>query len=94
MANKTLLVAQREYMENVRTKTFLISIFIVPVLLALSFGISVLLNKFKEVQRYTVLDLGHDQMVAEVERAGRSGDIEALFTGQTVPGRGASRADE
>ena len=44
MGNKTFLVAQREYLENVRTKTFLISIFIVPVLLAASFGISALLK--------------------------------------------------
>lgn len=45
MANKTLLVAQREYLENVRTKTFWLGIFIVPVLLAGVVGVSVLLEK-------------------------------------------------
>ena len=33
MANKTLLVAQREYLENVRTKTFWLGILAVPVLI-------------------------------------------------------------
>ena len=79
MGNKTFLVAQREYLENVRTKTFLISIFIVPVLLAASFGISALLNRFKEVQRYTVLDLGSAGLVSQVERTARTGDLEVLW---------------
>lgn len=80
MANKTLLVAQREYLENVRTKTFWISIFIVPVLLALSFGASALLNRFKQVQDYTVLDLGTGDLAARAERMARQDDLKALFS--------------
>ena len=41
MASKTLLVAQREYIENIRTKTFWIGIFIVPVLIAAAMGVGV-----------------------------------------------------
>ncbi len=79
MANKTLLVARREYLENVRTKTFWVSIFIVPVMLALSFGIGALMNRLKETQRYTVLDLGNADLAQQIERTGRNGDVKALF---------------
>jgi len=79
MANKTLLVAQREYLENVRTKTFWIGIFIVPVLLAGLVGVSVLLQKLREVQRYSVVDLGGGELMARAEREFRAGDARAMW---------------
>lgn len=79
MASKTLLVAQREYLENVRTKTFWIGIFIVPVLLAGVVGISALLQKLREVQRYSVVDLGGGDLLARAEREFRSGDAKAMW---------------
>jgi ABC-2 type transport system permease protein len=78
MASKTMLVAQREYLENVRTKTFWLGIFLVPVLIAASIGVSALLNKFKGVQRYSVVDLGDDGLGDRAERAFRKGDFAAL----------------
>src|SRR5690606_1678918 len=78
-ASKTYLVAQREYLENIRTKTFWISIFIVPVLIAASIGIGILLNKFKEVQKYAVVDLGSSNLESKVERELRSGDALAML---------------
>ena len=47
MTSKTMLVAQREYLENVRTKTFWIGILAVPVLIVISIGAGWFLNKFK-----------------------------------------------
>jgi ABC-2 type transport system permease protein len=79
MANKTLLVAQREFLENVRTKTFWVSIFIVPLLIGAMVGGGALLNKLKQVQRYTVLDLGDADLQARAERELRQGDMSAIF---------------
>ena len=79
MTSKTMLVAQREYLENVRTKTFWISIFIVPVLIAASIGIGALLRQFKEVQRYTVVDLGDGQLARRAEREFRQSDAQIVF---------------
>ena len=79
MASKTLLVAQREYVENIRTKTFWIGIFIVPVLIGAAMGVGVLLQKFKEVQRYTVVDLGEEGLAEQAERKFRAADFTALF---------------
>jgi len=79
MANKTLLVAQREYLENVRTKTFWIGILIVPLLIGVMVGASALLQKLKQVQRYTVVDLGGGDLLTRAERELRQGDVKAVL---------------
>lgn len=79
MANKTLLVAQREYLENVRTKTFWIGILIVPLLIGVMVGASALLQKLKQVQRYTVVDLGGGDLLTRAERELRQADVKALL---------------
>jgi ABC-2 type transport system permease protein len=78
MASKILLVAQREYLENIRTKTFWIGILAFPVLIAISLGAGFVLNKLKQQQAYAVLDLSAQQLGARIERQARSSDIEAL----------------
>jgi ABC-type Na+ efflux pump permease subunit len=40
MASKTILVAQREYLENLRTKTFWIGILAFPAIFAVSIGVA------------------------------------------------------
>lgn len=79
MKNKTYHVAHREYMENVRTKTFWISLLILPILIAVSMGIGALLNRFKEVQRYTVIDPTGGSLVQRAEREARQGDLAVLM---------------
>ncbi len=79
MASKTFLVAQREYLENVRTKTFWLGIIIVPVLIAACVGVGALINKFKEVQRYTVVDLGDDELAERAEKQFRTRDMLQMF---------------
>ena len=78
MANKTLLVAQREYLENVRTKTFWIGILAFPVLIAVSLGAGFVLAKLKQTQSYAVVDLGADGLADRIEREARSSDMAAL----------------
>jgi ABC-2 type transport system permease protein len=53
---KIWLVAQREFLENVRTKSFWIGIFIFPLILAMSIAVPALLEKTRAARRYAVLD--------------------------------------
>jgi len=78
MANKTILVAQREYLENIRTKTFWIGILAFPILIAISVGAGFVLNKLKQTQSYAVVDLSEDKLGPEIERQARSADMAAL----------------
>ncbi len=78
MASKTLLVAQREYLENIRTKTFWIGILAFPVLIAISIGAGFVLNKLKETKSYAVVDLSADGLGARIEKQARSADMVAL----------------
>ncbi|MBL9076460.1 MAG: ABC transporter permease [Planctomycetes bacterium] len=78
MANKTLLVAQREYLDNVRTKTFWLGILAFPVLLVISIGAGWVLNKLKETQSYAVLDPTEDRLGERIERAARTPEVTAF----------------
>jgi ABC-2 type transport system permease protein len=75
MANKTLLVAQREYLDNVRTKTFWLGILAFPAIFALAIGIGWIMQKTKKTQDYAVADFTSTRIGAEVERAARSSDL-------------------
>jgi ABC-type Na+ efflux pump permease subunit len=54
--SKTVLVARREFLENVRTKTFWIGIFAFPVIFGLSIAVPIWLRKAKDVRQYAVVD--------------------------------------
>jgi ABC-2 type transport system permease protein len=82
MASKTWLVAQREYLENVRTKTFWIGILAFPAIFVIAIGVAWLMQKTKSTQRYTVLDYTTAGLGAEVERAAR--ENEELLTLQRL----------
>jgi len=74
MANKTLLVAQREYLENIRTKTFWIGILAFPAIFALAIGIAWVMNKTKAQQAYAVLDLTADGLGGQIEQNARANE--------------------
>lgn len=82
MANKTLLVAQREYLENIRTKTFWIGILAFPILIAISLGAGFVLAKLKQTQAYAVVDLAKgtatEDLAARIEKQARSSDMAAF----------------
>lgn len=79
MANKTLLVAQREYLDNVRTKTFWLGILAFPAIFAISIGVGWLMQKTKAQQTYAVLDYSVGALAEKVEHAARSGDFAWSF---------------
>jgi ABC-2 type transport system permease protein len=87
MANKTLLVAQREYLENVRTKTFWLGILAVPVLIIISLGAGWVLNKLKEVKTYAVIDYSEPSIGRRVEMNARQGDLRAFQKAMAVAGK-------
>ena len=72
---RLLLIAVREYLENVRTKAFLIAVFMTPVLLGLSFLIPALLEKTRpEARKVAVADVTGELMDAFEKRlTGRTG---------------------
>lgn len=74
MANKTLLVAQREYLENVRTKTFWLGILAFPAIFALAIGIGWIMQKTKAQQPYAVLDLTANRLGERIEQHARAND--------------------
>jgi len=74
MASKTLLVAQREYLDNVRTKTFWIGILAFPAIFALAIGIGWIMQKTKAQQSYTVLDLSEQKLGERIEANARAND--------------------
>ena len=53
---KILMVAQREILENIKTKGFWIGIFVFPLLLTLFIIVPPLLEKAKEARTYAVID--------------------------------------
>jgi ABC-2 type transport system permease protein len=63
---KPWLVAQREFLENVRTKGFWIGIFVLPLLLTLSVVLPAVLEKTRKPRQFAVID--HSGWVLEAVR--------------------------
>lgn len=58
MNHRTWRIAQREYLSFVRTKTFLISVLMLPLIFALAFGLPALMESAPKPPRpFTILDL-------------------------------------
>ncbi len=53
---RTLLVAYREFLENVRTKGFWIGIAMMPIVLVLATAVPILVETTREAKRYAVVD--------------------------------------
>ncbi|MCA8942261.1 MAG: ABC transporter permease [Planctomycetes bacterium] len=62
--NKTLLVAQREFAENMRTKTFWLGILSFPILIAIAIFVGKLFEQSKDVRRYAILDHSEGQWLS------------------------------
>ncbi len=65
---KIALVAQREYMEHIRTKGFWIGVLAFPLILALSVVMPILLSETKQARTYAVID--HSGFVLKEVEAG------------------------
>ena len=79
MSVKTYLVAEREFMENLRTKAFWIGIFFFPILISLSILVPMWIEKNKEARQYVVLD-ETDWLLGAVEEHAAMPDLEKVFT--------------
>ena len=76
--NKIVLVAWREYMDNVRTKGFWIGILAFPLIIALSATVPILLAKTKEARTFAVID--HSGFaLAEVEKLILADDLAVVL---------------
>lgn len=78
MLNKAYLVALREFIENLRTKTFWIGIFSFPVLLVVAFVVPAWLEKTREVRKYAVLDYS-GWLLQKVEEHAAMPDLEKVL---------------
>jgi len=76
--SKTYLVALREYMENIRTKTFWIGIFAFPVILVIASIAPILLEKAKDARTYVVIDES-GWLLKAVEEKAAVGDLTEVF---------------
>jgi ABC-2 type transport system permease protein len=81
MNSKTWLVAHREYLENLRTKTFWIGIIAFPVIIAVTFVVAGLMSRAKDERRFAVID--HSGWVAdEVRERWLATDINRVFAAE------------
>lgn len=78
MGNKSLLVAQREYVENLRTKAFWIGIIFFPVLLILSIVVPRWLERTKDARKFAVVDAS-GWLLQEVEDRAAMPDLVKVF---------------
>ena len=77
-ANKAFLVAQREFLENIRTKAFWIGILLFPVLITAMMVIPAWLERAKAARHYAVVDHS-GWLLAEVERRAELPDLERVL---------------
>src|SRR5690606_38344175 len=86
--SKTFLVAQREDVENLRTKTFWIGILLFPVIIAVAAVVSRVLAESKDQRTYAVLDRTEDQWLSqEVEKRALARDLDTLLAQQRARAR-------
>lgn len=76
---RTYLVAMREFLDNLRTKTFWIGILSFPVILMIILVVPGFLEKAKEVRRYAVLDHS-GWLLQAVEEHAALPDLEKVLT--------------
>ncbi|MGE0141662.1 MAG: ABC transporter permease [Planctomycetota bacterium] len=97
MNSKTMHVAMREYVENLRTKTFWIGIFSLPVVFALFIVVGRIFERSKDVRTYAILDESPAQWLSQgIERRAESGDLESAmrqFVGEIVGAEDADRSE-
>jgi len=76
MASKTYLVAEREFLDNVRTKTFWLGILSFPLIIVLAIGVGWVMQSTKKLQQYAVLDFTPSRIGARIEPEARQRDLQ------------------
>ncbi len=78
--SKTWLVARREYVENLRTKTFWIGILAFPLIIVATFFISRMLERSKDVRTYAVIDHSDGKWLSkEIETRRARSDMQRIL---------------
>ena len=78
--SKTWLVARREYVENLRTKTFWIGILAFPLIIAATFFIARLLEKSKDVRTFAIIDHSDGRWLSqEIEARRARSDMQRIL---------------
>ncbi|HVS62221.1 MAG TPA: ABC transporter permease [Thermoanaerobaculia bacterium] len=91
--SKVFLVAQRELVENVRTKAFWIGIFLFPVLITAMMVVPSWLERAKSTRTYAVVDQS-GWLLGEIETRAALPDLETVFRAALEGYRGQSAAFE
>lgn len=82
MRGKIHLVAMREFLENVRTKTFWIGILAFPLIFVIAAVVGGIMNRAKAPRTYAVLDRSEDQWLSNAVRARiASRDVSSILEG-------------
>jgi len=76
--NKVALVALREYLDNLRTKTFWFGVLSFPIIILIVFAASYLMAKAKQARPYAVVD-GSGWLLPAVEERAVAEDVRALL---------------
>lgn len=79
MASRTFLVAQREFVETMRTKTFWLGILSFPLIFVVVIFIAWIMEKTKDTQQYAVADFTAASLGEEIETTARSTDLLKLI---------------
>jgi len=81
---KAYLVARREYIENLTTKTFWLGILLFPFLISLSVVVPVLLEKEKDIRTYAVIDHS-GWLFQEIQNKATRRDFQRLMENNQAP---------
>jgi len=85
--SKTLLVARREYLDNLRTKTFWVGILMFPVLITIALVVARVLARSKDQRTYAVVDYSEGQWLSrEIARRAMERDYRNLVRQQLENG--------
>ena len=79
-----LLIAQREYLENVKTRGFWLSILLMPVIVALLSAATILLSESSTQVKYTVID-NSSWVLEAVQKNLLRHDVQAVLKSTALP---------
>ena len=85
--HSALLIAQREYLENVKTRGFWLSILLMPIIVALMSTVPILLSDSTSEVRYTVID-SSAWVLKAVQKNTLKRDIQGVLESEILPPTG------
>ena len=93
MLSNTFLIAQREYLERVRTKGFLIATILIPVLMAAGIGGSILLAKHSKSNSHLAVVSSDAKLANDLQEELEHGNDSAMLIDVISPPSSKTRAN-